>query len=127
MSDRRNYPLKSDSSGLEIVCGTIGCRADGYATSGVGFSSITHTAANRLVINHDNYPQLAAAIIEVQTPDTANTCRAFVIASAPTTGTTTIQEQTALGTAGDFINSWATASGTKINFALYFRNTDLPV
>jgi hypothetical protein len=126
MGNNKKYPLKSDAPGLAIVCGSISCSADGYVTSGAGWTSITHVAGNStLVITHEKFPELLSHSVHTICPDTNNQKRAYLLSCVPTTGVTTIQEQTVAGTAGDFINASGTTYGTRIDFVLYFRNADL--
>jgi ABC-type sulfate transport system substrate-binding protein len=123
MSDRKVYNVKVAPPGLDIVCGSCGSGTDLFVTTGSGFTfSIVGTT---VVIAHDNFQALVASSVQVTDPASASTNSAFILSSAPTTGTTTIQMQSSAGTAGDFLT--AGAAGLRIDFVLYFRNTDLTV
>jgi hypothetical protein len=124
MSDRMQYKLKCPSPGVSVVCGSIASGTDGYTLLGSGFTSVTH-AGSTLVVNHDKYRALIAGTVNVVDPDTASTQTAYISSAAPTDGTTTIQCQSAAGTAADIINHGPT--GVRVDFVLYFRNTDLTV
>ncbi len=124
MSDRKVYNEKTAAPGTNLICGTVGSGTDGYATTGSGWSLTSH-ASGSIVIQTDIYPGYISAAADVIDPDTASTKLARVVSVVPSTGVVTIQTQTTNGTAGDILNIGAT--GLKVAFQVWFRNTDLTV